>query len=242
MHILTKRRRGCSQFVFNAQNTISSSSFARYSALSLTRMWNPCYGGTIINEARIATISEAVGEEDQEYITRDYTFKGWGHDDPAHASQSDRGSSRVIAIVAEREKLVIGAAGGCGCICGRDTRKWRLRPVRINWKWAVRADTTVLISSTTWRTRASPPCTPRCLLRSSSREPTLRLPCTSRTPVSFLRSFLCFSACVTGASLMRWWLQMFDSLDFPRAFQQLNFPLSVFLEANSAPDSGKCDV
>lgn len=87
------------------------------------------------------------------------------------------------------------APGGCGCICGRDTRKWRLRPVRINWKWAVRADTMVLISSTTWRTHASPLCTPRCLLRPSSREPTLRLLCTSRTPVSFLSfsSFLCFS-------------------------------------------------
>lgn len=51
----------------------------------------------------------------------------------------------------------------------------------------MRADTTAPISSTTWRTRAWPRCTPRCLLRLSSREPTLRLLCTSRTPVSFLR-------------------------------------------------------
>lgn len=108
-------------------------------------------------------------------------------DDPVRVSRSDK----IIVIDHRwmREAVIRRAPGGCGCICGRDTRKWRLRPVRINWKWAVRADTTVLISSTTWRTHASPPCTPRCLLRPSSREPTLRLLCTSRTPVSFLPLF-----------------------------------------------------
>lgn len=77
-----------------------------------------------------------------------------------------------------------------GRMCVDGGRKWRWCRVRINWKWAVRADTTAPISSTTWRTRASPPCTPRCLLLSTSREPTLRLPYTSRTPVSFTRSSL----------------------------------------------------
>lgn len=146
-------------------------------------MWNSCCE-MMTNEACVAsTFATAAG---QRIYCEDFS-KIKDRDDSVHIFH--RRSSQIITVDHRWMREVIGAPGGCGCICDRDTRKWRLRLVRINWKWAVRADTTVLISSTTWQTRASPPCTPRCLLRSSSREPTLRLLCTSRTPVSFLRLF-----------------------------------------------------
>lgn len=50
-----------------------------------------------------------------------------------------------------------------------------------------------------------------------------------QNPRKFSSSFLYFSICVTGASVTRWRLQMFDSLDFPRVSTiKFFFPRWIF--------------
>jgi len=180
-------------------------------------MWNSCCGMTTNEVCIVLTLvagQRIYCEDDSKVKDRNDPVQYFLIPSEVQPDNCSRSSLIVSERIDNRRARWIRA---------RDTRKWRLRPVRINWKWAARADTTVLVSSTTWQTHASPPCTPRCLLQSSSREPTLRLLCTSRIPVSFLRLFYispfvcdwCFGNTMAIADVR-----------FPRfssRFQQLNF-------------------
>lgn len=189
---------------------ISSPSFtARYSALSLTRMWNSCCG-MITNEARIASTFAAgiYYEDDSEIKDRDDPVQRFlissevQPDNCGRSSLSERSDNRCarwmqlylwswyakMAVAPGKNKLKMGSAS-------RYYGAYLIYDVANSCLAALHAKMPPPVVVT----RTNPPS-----------------PVHVQNPRKFSSSFLYFSICVTGASVTRWRLQMFDSLDFLR--------------------------
>lgn len=202
-------------YIQRSEATSFPSFIARYSALSLTRMWNSCWE-MITNEICIASTSTVIAEQ-RIYCEDDSKIKDC--DDlvqcflissevqPNNCGQSslrERSGNRCVrwmrlylwpwyakmAVAPGKNKLKMGSAG-------RYYGAYLIYDVANSCLAALHAKMPPPVVVT----RTNPPS-----------------PVHVQNPRKFSSSFLYFSVCVTGASVTRWRLQMFDSLDFLRAF------------------------